>query len=159
MGWELSAFSVPVQVPWGSCCFVCEHKHVYSQTSINSPEIGCHSALKQMVSLLNRKLLSPLGNIQFQPLALRVKEPPLFPVCLALSLNNALMCLVLLVEDKSSINPTGRSTWKQTFQRRDYLWVVNRWLTLSVWDMFLCQGLISTYITKVQKYSSYLVCF
>ena len=92
------------------------------------------------------------------PLALRVKEP-LFPVCSALSLTNALMCTVLLVEDKSSINPTGRFTWKQTFQRRDYLWVVNHWLTLSVWDIFLRQGLISTYITKVQKYSSYLFCF
>ena len=127
--------------------------------SINSPEIGCLSALKQMVSLLSRKLLSPLGNIQFQSLALRVKQPPLFPVCFAVSLNNALMCAVLLVEDKSSINPTGRFNWKQTFQRRDYLWVVNYWLKLSVWDIFLCQGLISTYITKVQKYSSYLVCF
>ena len=68
----LSAFSVPAQVPQGSCRFVCEHKHVCSWTSISSPGIGCHSALKQMVRLLNRKLLSPLGNIQFQPLALRV---------------------------------------------------------------------------------------
>ena len=29
-GWVLSAFSVPAQVPRGSCCFVCEHKHVCS---------------------------------------------------------------------------------------------------------------------------------
>lgn len=29
-GWVLSAFSVPAQVPRGSCCFVCEDKHVCS---------------------------------------------------------------------------------------------------------------------------------
>lgn len=69
----------------GLCCFVCVLEHVRSWTSINSPEIDGHSVLKQLAGSLNQKLLSPLGNLQFQPLALRVKEAPSLPSALLCS--------------------------------------------------------------------------
>lgn len=76
---------------------------VYTKaSSINSPEIGLPFRPQTNGLFIKLKALSPLGNIQFQQLAWRVKSLP--PVHFALSPNNALMCEGPLMGDKASVN-------------------------------------------------------
>lgn len=82
----------------GLCCFVCVHKCVHTDNPSTGQKLDSHSVLKQTACLLNWKLLSPLGNTQFQQLALKGKEPPSF--------QSALLCSQTMLWCAST--PNGR---------------------------------------------------
>lgn len=87
---------------------------VCTQTSVNRPEIGQPFSSQTNGLFIKLKAAIAIRKYSIPAISPEGLRASLSPVRFALLPNNALMCKALLMEDKSSINPTGRLNWKQT---------------------------------------------